>query len=364
MTPRRARTPASARAPASSTGLRPKRSESGPQASWPAARPTKYVVSVSCAARDLGAERAREHRQRGHEKVGAERRQRDQHAEQHSETGGSFLLIQVRIRILNAGHARQLAQFAVQPLGVPPRARADPERRHRQRSARAMPRDCRRRRTIGRCERSTRFLRETDTDGMAILHRGKLVFERYANGMTRRDAAHPDVGVEVDARPAGRTSSASTPSGRSTDVLPELRAHRLPRRDDAPPARHARRHRLGRGLPRDLRPDRRVPQGDRLEPARPASRLRTCIRSTRTLKEADRPHGGRFHYISPNSDLLGWVIERATGRALRRPDERAGLEAGRRRAQRLHHRRSPRRAALRRRHVRHAARPRARRACG
>ena len=28
------------------------------------------------------------------------------------------------------------------------------------------------------------FLRETDTDGMAIVHRGKLVFEHYANGMT------------------------------------------------------------------------------------------------------------------------------------------------------------------------------------
>src|SRR5215208_1799899 len=28
------------------------------------------------------------------------------------------------------------------------------------------------------------FLRETDTDGMAIMRRGQLVFERYANGMT------------------------------------------------------------------------------------------------------------------------------------------------------------------------------------
>src|ERR671923_2618542 len=28
------------------------------------------------------------------------------------------------------------------------------------------------------------FLHETDTDGMAIVHRGRLVFERYANGMT------------------------------------------------------------------------------------------------------------------------------------------------------------------------------------
>src|SRR5213075_80432 len=28
------------------------------------------------------------------------------------------------------------------------------------------------------------FLKETDTDGMAIVHRGKLVFERYDNGLT------------------------------------------------------------------------------------------------------------------------------------------------------------------------------------
>jgi CubicO group peptidase (beta-lactamase class C family) len=32
-----------------------------------------------------------------------------------------------------------------------------------------------------------------------------------------------------------------------------------------------------------------------------------------SLKRSDGPHGGRFHYTSPNSDLLGWVIERATG---------------------------------------------------
>jgi hypothetical protein len=32
-----------------------------------------------------------------------------------------------------------------------------------------------------------------------------------------------------------------------------------------------------------------------------------------TLAEADGPHGGRFHYVSPNTDLLGWAIERASG---------------------------------------------------
>ncbi|GMG84876.1 serine hydrolase [Paralimibaculum aggregatum] len=32
-----------------------------------------------------------------------------------------------------------------------------------------------------------------------------------------------------------------------------------------------------------------------------------------TLKPGTEPHGAAFHYVSPNSDLLGWVIERASG---------------------------------------------------
>jgi CubicO group peptidase (beta-lactamase class C family) len=32
-----------------------------------------------------------------------------------------------------------------------------------------------------------------------------------------------------------------------------------------------------------------------------------------TLGDRDGEHGGRFHYVSPNTDLLGWVLERATG---------------------------------------------------
>ena len=32
-----------------------------------------------------------------------------------------------------------------------------------------------------------------------------------------------------------------------------------------------------------------------------------------SLPKADHPHGRRFHYVSPNSDLLGWIIERAGG---------------------------------------------------
>jgi CubicO group peptidase (beta-lactamase class C family) len=31
------------------------------------------------------------------------------------------------------------------------------------------------------------------------------------------------------------------------------------------------------------------------------------------LPKAEHPHGYRFHYVSPNSDMLGWIIERASG---------------------------------------------------
>ena len=29
-------------------------------------------------------------------------------------------------------------------------------------------------------------------------------------------------------------------------------------------------------------------------------------------------HGHRFHYVSPNSDMLGWIIERASGETIAR----------------------------------------------
>jgi CubicO group peptidase (beta-lactamase class C family) len=47
-----------------------------------------------------------------------------------------------------------------------------------------------------------------------------------------------------------------------------------------------------------------------LGPGEEPSDLRSFYQS---LRASDGHHGGRFHYISPNSDLLGWVVERASG---------------------------------------------------
>lgn len=34
------------------------------------------------------------------------------------------------------------------------------------------------------------------------------------------------------------------------------------------------------------------------------------------LPKGDHPHGHPFHYVSPNSDMLGWIIERAAGETI------------------------------------------------
>jgi CubicO group peptidase (beta-lactamase class C family) len=47
-----------------------------------------------------------------------------------------------------------------------------------------------------------------------------------------------------------------------------------------------------------------------LEPGDTVSDLRSFYRE---LTNSSGPHGGPFNYVSRNTDLLGWVIERATG---------------------------------------------------
>ncbi|SSC67185.1 serine hydrolase domain-containing protein [Ciceribacter selenitireducens] len=49
-------------------------------------------------------------------------------------------------------------------------------------------------------------------------------------------------------------------------------------------------------------------------PSEAGAPVETLIEFLMTIQKADRPHGGPFFYASPNSDLLGILIERATGR--------------------------------------------------
>ena len=157
------------------------------------------------------------------------------------------------------------------------------------------------------------FLQETGTDGMAILHRGALVFERYANGMS---AETPHILMSVSKSMLGLLVSelgldAERPV---TDLIPELQAGAY----RGATIRHLLDMRAGIAWDENYLATsgpiieyRKSTGWNPLGPGEAPTDLKSFFS---TIRENDGPHGGRFHYVSPNSDLLGWVIERATGR--------------------------------------------------
>jgi CubicO group peptidase (beta-lactamase class C family) len=152
------------------------------------------------------------------------------------------------------------------------------------------------------------FIRETDTDGMAIVHRGRLVFERYGNGMTDET---PHILMSVSKSLLGvLTETLGLEQRLVTDVLPELKstAYR------GATVRHLLDMRAGIVWDEDyLATSGPIVEYRKATGWNPGDGRSDLHSFYGTLTEATG-HGGDFHYVSPNSDLLGWVIERATGR--------------------------------------------------
>lgn len=153
------------------------------------------------------------------------------------------------------------------------------------------------------------FLRETDTDGIAILHRGKLVFERYANGMTDET---PHILMSVSKSMLGLLVSELRldTERRVTDIVPELAATAY----RGATLRHLLDMRTGIAWDEDYLATsgpiveyRKATGWNPLGAGETAADLNSFFL---TLEKSEGAHGGRFHYTSPNSDLLGWVIDR------------------------------------------------------
>lgn len=162
-----------------------------------------------------------------------------------------------------------------------------------------------------------RFLADSYTDGIVIAHRGRIVVERYAPGMT---AATPHILMSVSksmlAIVAGILAARGEflPETRLVDILPELGATAYAEAT----VRHLLDMRVGIRFDEDYSVTsgpiveyRKSTGWNPLAPGDVPSDLRAFYRC---LIERDGPHGGRFHYVSPNTDLLGWAMERATGR--------------------------------------------------
>jgi len=161
-----------------------------------------------------------------------------------------------------------------------------------------------------------RLIDATNTDGLAILHRGKVIFERYANGMSA-NTPHilMSVSKSMTALVAGILVGKGIldPEQPVVSIIPELRGSVY---SDAK-VRHALDMRVGLRFDENYLATsgpiveyRKATGWNPLGPGESASDLRSFLTG---LTDREGPDGGPFHYVSPNSDLLGWILERASG---------------------------------------------------
>ncbi|MFV0472683.1 MAG: serine hydrolase domain-containing protein [Pikeienuella sp.] len=159
-------------------------------------------------------------------------------------------------------------------------------------------------------------MEETSADAVVILHEGRLVHEAYRNGMGPDDThiifsvsksllgliagalvERGEIAVEDLAEKYVPELKGSAYQGVTIRQLLDMRAGILFNED----------YLAATGPIVDYRYAANwnpVPAGVE------AGDLRSFMSK---VTEPDGPHGGRFHYCSPNTDLLGWVFERATG---------------------------------------------------
>jgi CubicO group peptidase (beta-lactamase class C family) len=163
-----------------------------------------------------------------------------------------------------------------------------------------------------------RFLDETYTDGLLVLHRGRVVTERYANGMTP-STPHLLMSVSKSVTSAvcgvlvGR--GVLSPDDLLTAHIPELAGTSWA----GCTVRHLLDMRAGTRFNEDyddLGADVRV--YEQIYQWRPKTRRHLPDDITAyfpTLRNKTK-HGGPFDYRSVLTDVLGWVMERAAGARL------------------------------------------------
>ncbi len=160
------------------------------------------------------------------------------------------------------------------------------------------------------------MLAATHSDALLVLHRGAVAYEWYDKGMS---AERPHIVFSVTKSVAGVLTGVLAdrglldPEGSIAEVVPEVAGSAY--------ADASIRHLLDMTVGTDFVEDYENPTPEYLRyrestawnPSLQAQEL--DMRSFLTsLSPGGAPHGTAFHYVSPNSDLLGWVLERASGR--------------------------------------------------
>lgn len=160
------------------------------------------------------------------------------------------------------------------------------------------------------------MLDATYTDGFIVLQDGKVVFEKYYNGMTP-DTRHllMSVSKSVTGTLAGKLvmDGRLNPNSKVVYYIPELK--------DSPGFAEATvREVLDMTTSIVFSEDYADPKAEVVSHEEATAwRGRTPIADkglfafAKTIQKDKREHGELFHYASINTDVLGWLIERASG---------------------------------------------------
>lgn len=152
------------------------------------------------------------------------------------------------------------------------------------------------------------------TDGFVVLHQGALVDERYAAGIEPHEPhLLMSVTKSFTGSLAGILASRGllSPDDLVTDIIPEVAGSAY----DGAKLRHVLDMTVGMDFDEDYEnPESDVAALDVAAGWRPPreglpDNLRDYIKTMRKAGE----HGVEFHYVSTNTDLLGWVLERVSG---------------------------------------------------
>ena len=205
-------------------------------------------------------------------------------------------------------------------------------------------------------------LRATHTDAFVALRRVRIAMEWYGHGMS---AATPHIVFSVSKSICGTLGGILVdrglldPDDGVIDYIPELASSVY--------AGCTIRHLLDMAVGIAFNEDYEDPKGDVVryrhaagwDPL-PAGEAPIDLRSFLARQKPDgAKHGEVFHYVSTNTDVLGWVYERACGQAYADIlSEYLWGPLGAEHDAYITHRRRTRRDARRRRHLRHAPRPR------
>jgi len=160
------------------------------------------------------------------------------------------------------------------------------------------------------------FIAETHTDGLVVLQNGKSVFEHYRNNMSAND---PHILMSVSKSMLGLLAGILAQKG-LLDLNASVQSY-LPELQQSGFAEATIQQLLDMRTAVVFDEDYLATEGSIIEyrkatnwnPLDPGDQPTDLRSFFGTLKHSDGPHGGVFDYKSPCTDLLGWVIERASG---------------------------------------------------